>query len=146
MHIRLSTAYLAKMMIWEYKQSMMPKFGLWKHVHGNFLSHKSIKISSVCSTMANLLWTVSCVHCEWPMHALKLSMEILPSPLITYVAWFYYTWYVKLNKFSLNDMHCMCHLHSLKLQAQDHVTQVYHEISLDPKLPSFLSALQVMEN
>ena len=53
-------------------------------------------------------------------------------------------------------MHCMCHLHSLILQAQDRVTQVYQallqhtcllEISLVPKLPlSFLSALQVMES
>ena len=36
------------------------------------------------STMANLLCTVSCVHCKL---ALKLSMKFLPSPLTTSVAY-----------------------------------------------------------
>ena len=61
-NVRLNTAYLVKMIMWEYSQSMRPKFGQWKHVHGNFLSHKLIKISSVCVHNLLVPWQTCCVQ------------------------------------------------------------------------------------
>ena len=101
--------------------------------------------------MANLLCTVSCVHCEL---AVKLSMKFLPSPLTTCVA------YLILFTLDMLNSHSMILSVSLHTQPASYykpktVSHKYTNhyfsklvcISLVPKFPpSFLSVLQVMES
>ena len=86
LNIKLSTAYLVKIMQVQPVHEAYVNLGsesmyMVTSCHTQFDQDFKCLCASLVSTMANLLCTVSSVHCEL---TLKLS---LPSPLTTYVAY-----------------------------------------------------------
>ena len=81
-------------------QSMRPKFGQWKHVHGNFLWHTSRSRFQVPVCSLLVLWQTYCVQlavCIVSLHSNYPWNFYLLHWLLLLLTWFYHTWYAKFS-------------------------------------------------